>query len=211
MTLTKIKICGITDLTELKSVMSAGPDAVGFVVEVADSRHSISALEARELISRVPVYTKSVAVIAPEDVSEALSLARMTGADVLQVHGTLSPEEVGRLKGMVGQKIVASVPSGSRDLALQFSEVADAVLLDTLKDGKLGGTGEVHDWSLSADLARSLSLPVILAGGLNPSNVSQAIRSVRPYAVDVSSGVELQGRKDLDLARSFVSEVRSCL
>jgi phosphoribosylanthranilate isomerase len=86
----------------------------------------------------------------------------------------------------------------------------DAVLLDTLKNGKLGGTGEVHDWSVSADIARNLQIPVILAGGLNPSNVGKAIRTVRPYAVDVSSGVETAGRKDQEKIESFVREVRSC-
>jgi phosphoribosylanthranilate isomerase len=88
--------------------------------------------------------------------------------------------------------------------------VADAILLDTFKDGELGGTGIVHDWSLSAILAKELRVPVILAGGLNALNVGEAIRTVRPYAVDVSTGVETNGRKDREKVESFIKEVRSC-
>ena len=92
-----------------------------------------------------------------------------------------------------------------------MAAVADAVLLDTYKDGMLGGSGVAHDWNVSAALARRLSVPVILAGGLRPENVCEAVRKVRPYAVDVSSGVETDGRKDAMKMRAFVSGVKSCL
>ena len=156
----------------------------------------------------MPVFTKSVAVIAPDSPEEAVLMARKTGADLLQVHGTLEPEEIKELKKRVHQKVIAAVPPGIE--AHRMAGAADAVLLDTFKDGKLGGTGAVHDWSVSASLARNLQIPVILAGGLNPSNVGEAIRTVKPYAVDVSSGVETAGRKDQKKVESFVREVRSC-
>jgi phosphoribosylanthranilate isomerase len=195
---------------ELDCAISGGADAVGFIVEVEGSRHKISADDARELIKLVPVFTKSVAVIAPNSPEEAALLAKKTGADLLQVHGTLEPEEIKELKKRVHQKVIVAVPPGVE--AHRMAAVADALLLDTLKDGKLGGTGAVHDWSISAAIARDLrvSVPVILAGGLNPSNVGEAIRTVRPYAVDVSSGVETAGRKDQKKVESFVREVRSC-
>jgi phosphoribosylanthranilate isomerase len=193
---------------DLDCAISGGADAVGFIVEVEGSRHRISAEDARELIKRVPVFTKSVAVIAPDSPEEAVLIAQKTGADLLQVHGTLEPEEIKELKKLVPQKIIAAVPPGIE--AHRMAGAADAVLLDTLKDGKLGGTGAVHDWSVSASLARNLRVPVILAGGLNSSNVEEAIRTVSPYAVDVSSGVETAGRKDQEKIMSFVREVRSC-
>lgn len=206
--MTRVKVCGIMNEKDLDCAIAGGADAVGFIVEVEGSRHRISAEDARELIKLVPVFTKSVAVIAPDSPEEAVLLAQKTGADLLQVHGTLEPEEIKELKKRVHQKIIAAVPPGVE--AHRMAEAADAVLLDTLKNGKLGGTGAVHDWSVSAAISRNLQIPVILAGGLNPSNIGAAIRTVKPYAVDVSSGVETAGRKDQEKVESFVREVRSC-
>jgi phosphoribosylanthranilate isomerase len=205
---TRVKVCGIMNEKELDCAIAGGADAVGFIVEVEDSRHRISAEDASELIELVPVFIKSVAVIAPNSSEEAVLLARKTGADLLQVHGTLGPEEIKELKKRVHQKVIAAVPPGVE--AHRMAAAADAVLLDTFKDGKLGGTGAVHDWSVSAAVARDIQIPIILAGGLNPSNVGEAIRTVKPYAVDVSSGVEIAGRKDQEKVKSFVREVRSC-
>jgi phosphoribosylanthranilate isomerase len=211
---TRIKVCGIMNQIELSQAVSAGVDAVGFVVEIEDSRHRLSADEAASLIKNVPVFTKSVAVIAPKDANEAVSLARRTGADILQVHGSLSPADMLELKGRVHQKLVAAVAAGTESKAVQsFAKSADAILLDTLAGGKLGGTGAVHDWNHSAEITRSLNainIPVILAGGLKPENVAAAIRTVKPYAVDVSSGTETAGKKDLEKILSFVREVRQC-
>ncbi|HSD57573.1 MAG TPA: phosphoribosylanthranilate isomerase [Methanotrichaceae archaeon] len=215
--MTRIKVCGIMSESELLQAVFAGADAVGFVVEIDDSRHCLTAGEAADLIELVPVFTKSVAVIAPENVDEAVKLAARTKADVLQVHGSLAPKDLAELKSRVHQKLVAAVAAGAAGAAgagskeaMRFSMVADAVLLDTMVNGKLGGTGAVHDWNMSAEIVRSQKVPVILAGGLNPGNVAEAIRKVRPYAVDVSSGTETGGKKDPEKIRSFVREVRSC-
>ena len=134
-----------------------------------------------------------------------------TGADVLQVHGSLSAEDMAELKGRVAQKLVATVASDCKlDEIRDYAASADAVLLDTLCNGTLGGTGAVHDWNRSAALVKSLKIPVILAGGLNPGNVAAAIRKVGPYAVDASSGLETAGKKDPQKIFSFVREVRAC-
>jgi phosphoribosylanthranilate isomerase len=211
--MTRVKICGIMNPSELSMALEGGADAVGFVVDVEGSRHRIGPDLARKLISQVPVFTKSVAVVMPGSIRDAVDLANRTGADILQVHGTLDPGELLALKQKTGRnvRIVAAVPAGRMDLAFEFSKAADAVLLDTLKDGQLGGTGQVHDWLGSAEIVKALSVPVILAGGLKPGNVGLAIKAVRPYAVDVSSGVESNGCKDRVLIRDFVKEVRSCL
>lgn len=208
--MTRIKICGLTDQLDLSYALAAGADAVGFVVEIERSHRCISARAARALIEKVPVFVKSVAVISPQDLDDAVRLSRETKADLLQLHSHLNAVEIRALKGLVPQKIIAAAIASSHAVH-QLGEAADAVLLDTLKDGMLGGSGEIHDWNLSADLARSLSVPVILAGGLNSSNVREAIRKVRPYAVDVSSGVETEGRKDPAKMSAFVEQVRSCL
>jgi phosphoribosylanthranilate isomerase len=197
------------DTSDLECVLSSGADAVGFVVEVKGSRHSISAEDARELIAKVPVFAKSVAVIAPAGVDDAVDLARRTRADLLQIHSGFCPEDLIALRDSVCQKIIAAVAAGSQE-AYRLGLAADAVLIDTLKDGRLGGTGIAHDWNLSAEAARGIGTPVILAGGLNASNVADAICRVRPYAVDVSSGVETNGRKDPKKAGAFVRAVRMC-
>jgi len=208
--LTRVKICGLTDQLDLGYALAAGADAVGFVVEIERSHRCISAKAAGALIERVPVFVKSVAVISPHDLDDAVRLSRETKADLLQLHSLFGGAEIRELKGLVPQKIIAAATAGS-DAVNQLSRAADAVLLDTFKDGMLGGSGETHDWNLSADLARRLNVPVILAGGLNPSNVREAIGKVRPYAVDVSSGVETDGRKDPAKMSAFVEQVRSCL
>ena len=212
--MTRIKVCGIMNQMELSQAVYAGVDAVGFVVEIENSRHRLSADEAALLIKKVPVFTKSVAVIAPNDANEAVELAGRTGADILQVHGSLSPTDMLELKGRVHQKLIAAVAAGTESKAVQsFAKSADAILLDTLAGGKLGGTGAVHDWNHSAEITKSLnaiSIPVILAGGLKPENVAAAIRTVKPYAVDVSSGTETAGKKDPEKILSFVREVRQC-
>ena len=207
--MTRVKICGLIDQLDLRYALAAGADAVGFVVEIERSHRCISAKAARALIERVPVFVKSVAVISPRDLDDAVRLSRETEADLLQVHSLFGAAEIRQLKRLVPQKIIAATTAGSE--AVSQLDGADAVLLDTFKDGMLGGSGETHDWNLSAALARRLSVPVILAGGLNPSNVREAIGKVMPYAVDVSSGVETDGRKDPAKMAAFVEQVRSCL
>lgn len=207
--MTKIKVCGIMSEEELACAVMAGADALGFVVEIEDSRHSLSAGEAADLIRRVPVYTKSVAVVAPNDVNSAVRLAEKTKADVLQLHGKMAPRDLAELKSRVHQKLVVALAAETGIAeAKRYAMVADAILLDSMVDGKLGGTGKVHDWDLSREIVRNLKIPVILAGGLDPGNVAQAIERVRPYAVDVSSGLESSGKKDPEKIRSFVQEVR---
>jgi phosphoribosylanthranilate isomerase len=127
------------------------------------------------------------------------------------LHGSLKPRDLAELKVRVYQKLVAAISADAADGdARRYGMVADAVLLDSMVDGKLGGTGRVHDWGRSAEIVRSLKVPVILAGGLQAGNVAQAIEIVRPYAVDVSSGTETDGRKDPGKINSFVQEVRKC-
>ena len=107
------------------------------------------------------------------------------------------------------QPLLVPVGPGISDIA-SILDVADAILLDSMVEGTLGGTGKVHDWQVSAEIAASLKVPVILAGGLHPGNVTQAIEKVRPYAVDVSSGTETEGRKDPAKISSFLQAVRAC-
>ena len=164
--MTRVKICGIMNSDDLALALQAGADAVGFVVEIEDSRHCISAEEAADLIHKVPVYTKSVAVIHPCDLDDALRLADITRADVLQLHSSLPPSDVADLKSRTGSKLVVAVAADDGGQQQRYETVADAILLDSMVEGRLGGTGRVHDWDKSASIVRSLQVPVILAGDL---------------------------------------------
>ncbi|MDH7596732.1 MAG: phosphoribosylanthranilate isomerase [Methanothrix sp.] len=207
--MTRVKICGLTDEDELRCALKAGADAVGFIVEIERSRHRLSVDEARDLIEMVPPFTASVAVIEPDCVEDALRLAGCLESDALQIHGGISLEEIGEIRRRVPQRIIVAVPPGS-ERALEMSRVADAVLVDTPVSGGLGGSGRTHDWSVTARMRSMLRTPLILAGGLRPENIVDAIDAVKPYAVDVSSGVETNGRKDPAKIEEFVRRVRSC-
>lgn len=207
--MTRVKICGLTDEYELGCALNAGADAVGFIVEIGHSRHRLSAEEARELIGMVPPLTTSVAVLEPDGVEDAVQLAGYLESDALQIHGELSADEIAELRRRVHQRIIVAVPPGYESAA-ELSRVADAVLVDTPFLGGLGGSGMTHDWSVTARMRSTLQAPLILAGGLRPENVMDAINAVKPYAVDVSSGVETNGRKDPAKVEEFVRRVRSC-
>lgn len=211
--MTRAKICGIRDAAARDAAVAFGADAVGFVVEIPRSKRSIDRDEARKLIEGLPPFVSSVIVVEPGSVAEAASIALDTGADALQVNDSLSLEDLSTLADIVPQKLVAAVPAvpGILDKAQALQEVADALLVDSSDGGELGGTGTVHDWNISASLVRDIGIPVILAGGLDPENVAGAIETVRPYAVDVSSGVETDGMKDPEKIEAFLLEVRGCL
>lgn len=210
--MTRAKICGIRDPGARDAAVASGADAVGFVVEIPRSRRSIGRKEAKSLIRGLPPFVSSVVVMEPKSAAEAASIALDTGADVLQVNGTLAAEDLSTLREMVAARLVATVPAvpGALEEARRIAEVADALLVDSQEGGKLGGTGAVHDWNLSADLVEAVGAPVILAGGLSPENVAEAIRAVGPYAVDVSTGVETEGIKDPAKIAAFLREVRCC-
>ena len=210
--MTRAKICGIRDPGARDAAVASGADAVGFVVEIPRSRRSIGREEAKSLIRGLPPFVSSVVVMEPKSAAEAASIALDTGADVLQVNGTLAVEDLSTLREMVAARLVATVPAvpGALEEARRIAGVADALLVDSQEGGKLGGTGAVHDWNLSADLVEAVGAPVILAGGLSPENVAEAIRAVGPYAVDVSTGVETEGRKDPAKIAAFLREVRCC-
>jgi phosphoribosylanthranilate isomerase len=209
---TRAKICGIRDEGSRDVAVAAGADAIGFVVEIPRSKRSIDREKARGLIEGLPPFVSSVIVVEPQSAAEAANLVLDTGVDVIQINDSLSFEDMATLKKMVPARLVATVPArpGGLNHARRMAEVADALLIDSFEGGKLGGTGTVHDWNLSADLVRNVDVPVILAGGLDPENVAEAIEKVRPYAVDVSSGVETDGAKDPVKIEAFMKEVKSC-
>jgi phosphoribosylanthranilate isomerase len=211
----KVKICGIKTEHDLKMAINAGADAVGFITEVpVDSPRKISISEASSLISKVPVFVTSVLVIMPGNAYEAINMIHEAKPTAVQIHNALPLAELRKIRE-TGVRIIKTIPVSEHadtemliELIKDFSGIADAVLLDTAIDGKTGGTGVSHNWELSGKVVASAGMPVILAGGLTPLNVSEAVQCVRPYAVDTASGVETDGKKDEKKVIDFINNAR---
>ncbi len=207
----KVKICGIKTLADLNMAIECGADAVGFITEVpVDTPRKISIDTAHSLVKKVPIFIDSVLVIMPESASKAIAMIEEVRPDAVQIHGDLSLQELQQLRGRIDIPIIKTIGvSDFKDAILQVNKAlsaVDAILLDTI-GSKPGGTGMVHNWEVSAKIVDDCSLPVILAGGLTSENVSRAISIVKPYAVDVASGVEVNGNKVGRKVRAFISEV----
>jgi phosphoribosylanthranilate isomerase len=198
----RIKVCGVTRAEDALAAVRLGADALGFNFWPGSRRHLTSAA-AREIIALLPPFVTSVGVFVNQPEGEMRAIAAETGIQVFQLHGDEPPELCARLPLPVVKAIpVDQVRSLSRLLSYEVS----AFLLDTPSRG-YGGSGEPFDWSLAEGVSEVA--PVILAGGLTPENVAAAIRAVRPYAVDVASGVESSpGVKDMGKMSRFVSAVR---
>jgi len=197
--MTRAKVCGITSREELGIAVEAGVDAVGFVTEVPVETHRKLTREGtRELVEAAPPFVTTVAVVMPEDEENAAALARETGADAAQVHNGVGVEGAAEHAKVVERVEFDDEPS----------EATDAVILDSTDAQGAGGTGEKTDWTAAARFVDESDLPVVLAGGLEPSNVREAIEQVQPFAVDVSSGVERGETKDDVLVEKLMREVR---
>ena len=209
----RVKICGLTRKEDLEAAATAGADAVGFVVGVASSPRNLSLTEAKKLIRQVPPFVKSVLVTVPSTLEELAMAFEKLNPDAIQIHReNLHAAASVRLKIPNTLLIVAvnTNLANALDVVSKASKIFDSVLLDSFADGRYGGTGIVHDWELSKRLKQAIHpKPLILAGGLNPDNVAEAVRTVEPYAVDVSSGVERQpGVKDKLKMIEFVKNAK---
>lgn len=211
----KIKICGIRTEHDLAVAINAGADAVGFITEVpVDSPRKIPLAEASRLISKVPLFVTPVLVIMPENAHQAVRMVQAARPGAVQIHNALPLSELVKLRE-TGVKVIKTIPVSpdpdTDSLIKQINKlsgVVDAVLLDTALPGKSGGTGVPHNWEVSSKVVMNAGIPVILAGGLNPENVGDAVGRVRPYAVDTASGVETDGKKNEKKVLDFIKNAR---
>jgi phosphoribosylanthranilate isomerase len=198
----KIKICGLTRAEDVQAAVNAGADAIGFVFTASPRRISID--KAIELSAYVPGGVLRVGLFLNQDRSEIELVTGSVALDILQFHGSETEQECSRFK-LPWLKAVAMENAESVKQAEQNFPGAAGLLLDSHSKGTRGGSGKLFDWSLS----RPVEKPVWLAGGLNADNVIRAIQTVRPYAVDVSSGVEsAPGIKAPARLKAFVKAVR---
>jgi phosphoribosylanthranilate isomerase len=198
------KICGITRIEDALLAVAAGADALGFVF-YSKSPRAVSIEQARGIIAALPPFVTTVGLFVDADRSELTALLEGLPLDLLQFHGDETPADC---TGYGRPYIKALRVKPGDDIAQLAAPYEDAsgILLDTFVSGIPGGTGAAFDWSL---VPHNLSKPVILAGGLTPQNVLAAIEQVRPYAVDVSGGVEAsKGIKDAGKVEAFLREVR---
>lgn len=209
----RVKICGMMRSKDVSAALDNGADAVGFVVESPSSPRNLSLPQARKLMKPVPILATKVAVTFAQDRRSILKICSKLKPDALQLHRH-RPELIRTIRRTHSetQLILATAirDNSSVERARRTSSYSDAVLADTPSTTGMGGTGRTHDWKLSASLRNKLyPHPLILAGGLTPSNVQLAIKTIRPFAVDVSSGVEkVAGIKDHDKIRKFIMNAK---
>ncbi len=199
--MTQIKICGITSSGDARMASESGADAIGLVFYAPSPRY-VSAELATEIVSSLPPFTSSVALFVNAERDEIETILEQTAIDIIQFHGNESAEFCASFKRPY---IKAVRMKEGLDLYAVQEEFASArgLLLDTYKKGVPGGTGETFNWD---QVPHDLDLPIILAGGLVPDNISQAVRQIRPYAVDVSGGVEVsKGKKDRKKIVQFIN------
>ncbi|HKS12232.1 MAG TPA: phosphoribosylanthranilate isomerase [Pseudomonas sp.] len=204
MSTVRSKICGITRIEDALAAAEAGADAIGFVF-YAKSPRAVDVRQAREIIKALPPFVTTVGLFVNASRCELNEILEVVPLDLLQFHGDETPEDCdGYHRPWI--KALRVRPGDDLQAACQHYHNASGILLDTYVAGVPGGTGEAFDWSL---VPERLSKPVILAGGLSPDNVAQAIAQVRPYAVDVSGGVEqAKGIKDAAKIEAFLRAVK---
>jgi phosphoribosylanthranilate isomerase len=205
-----IKICGITNEPDAMAAIEAGADALGFNL-VRTSKRYIEIEKAADWIGKLPPAICKVAIVADPDWEDACRINHLAFIDALQLHGSESPEFCARLR-RAGIRFAKAVPvTGSKSLADLPDYSTDTVVLDSSADGAFGGTGKIFPWKFAPEFLRHHPrINVILAGGLNPQNVSEAVRLVRPRGVDVTTGVEKRpGKKDHRLVKAFIQAVHA--
>ena len=203
----RVKICGLTRGADLRAAVDAGADAVGVISEVpTDSAREVDPAKAAKLLADVPPFVTATLVTMPDSAERAVELVRTIGPDALQLHGEWTADEIRYIRAETERKVLLAVDADDPVRAEEFDAVADALVIDSTDDSGAGGTGETHDWAKTGDLAARLTSPVVLAGGLTADTVDEAVRVADPFAVDVSSGVELSdGRKDHNAVARFVA------
>jgi len=212
----RVKICGNRTAKDALKAVEYGADGIGLLVgQKHNSPDFISPDEAKDIILQLPPFVSSVLVTHLSAPDEIVSLAKELGVTMIQLHGDTTPGEAKAIKEELPYiklyKAIHVTGVEAIQNAETYADVVDAVILDTINvsTNQVGGTGQTHDWSISAQIVKGLSIPVILAGGLNPDNVVEAIKQVQPFAVDVNSGVkDADGYKDFEKLKSFIERAK---
>jgi phosphoribosylanthranilate isomerase len=208
-----VKICGLTREEDLAIAVSMGADAVGFLVGVPESPRNLTLKRAENLLSKVPIFIDKVVVTPPKSIEWLLEVNNMLKPSAIQIHGKNELDSKIIQNSIKDTRLIKTIYVTKNSLNKKIIEdlkTFDAILLDSFNKTQYGGTGKVHDWKLSRQIKKALEpIPVILAGGLTPDNIKESILTVKPYAVDVASGVESNpGIKDDKKIRTFIENAK---
>lgn len=201
----KVKICGITDMETAKRACEYGADALGFVF--AESKRKITPKRAEEIIQELPANVLKIGVFVNESVEVIQKIADECGLTHVQLHGDEDNYQIRRLN-IPSIKSLGVTSESDMKNAQRYE--TDYILFDSPKEKFHGGNGKTFSWELLGHMPKELRKKTILAGGLNALNIEEAIRTVRPYMVDVSSGVETEGKKDVEKIKQFIIKVKEC-
>jgi len=200
----KVKICGITNLTDAIAAVDFGADALGFVLFQGSPRY-ISYSDAASIIKKLPPLTTTIGVFVDERPEQIEKIIGLTGIDVVQLHGNEPPEICNFSRRII--KAIRVKYLESLNPLIHYKDRVSAFLLDTFTPEIFGGTGQIFNWDIALD-AKQFGR-IILAGGLTPDNIAEAVGRVRPYGVDVSSGVESEkGKKDHKKLKLFIERAK---
>lgn len=212
----RVKICGITNIEDALASCEYGADAIGFIFHRKSPRF-VDPDTAREIVKAIPPFVTTVGVFVDEDAGTINDIVKTVGLQVVQLHGNEPPEFCKNIKGKIiktfrikGARVI-NIGRGEQGVNKEMERYnVSAYLLDTYKEDVEGGTGITFNWGVARDAAKAGK--IILAGGLTPENVQQAINIAMPYAVDVSSGVEERpGKKDLKKVMEFIETAKGMI
>ena len=200
----KVKICGMTNLKDVKVAVDGGVDAVGFIFYKKSPR-SVTMQAVRKIVLELPPFVDSVGVFVNETAEQINKIADRCNLDRVQLHGNESPTFCKKIR----RRVIKAIRVKDIQSLKKLSDYpVSSFLLDTFSEDQYGGTGKVFDWNLAYPAKRYG--PIILAGGLTPNNVRQVIQRIQPYGVDVCSGVESQpGIKDHKKMKAFLKNVKA--
>ena len=201
----RVKICGITNPQDASMAVEMGVDALGFVF--ASSPRQITPEKARDLIRSIPPFVQMIGVFVDKDHAAIRKIIHFCGLDLVQLHGDESPEICHKFMPSAIKTFCLRDESSLQSIKPYYGKVR-AILFDTYSEIGRGGTGKTSDWDL-AIRGKHLGMPIILSGGLKHSNIEKAISTVKPYAVDISSGIEDRpGKKNYFLMRELMETIR---
>lgn len=201
----RVKICGITNYQDASNAVKLGVDGLGFIF--TPSPREITPEKAREIICAIPPFVQTVGVFVNEDPATIKKIIHFCGLDLVQLHGDEPPDLCHELMPYTIKAFRPKDEKGLSAIRLYVGRIR-AILFDTYSDEKRGGTGKTFDWDLAIK-GKELGVPVILSGGLTPSNIQMAISTVRPFAVDVNSGVEEHpGKKSPALMKRLMETIK---
>lgn len=213
----KIKICCIKTIAEAKMAIDLGASAIGLVSQMPSGPGIIDDNQIKAINSSIPNHISTFLLTSNTNAAEIIKQLRDMGTNTVQIVDRINNAEYNKIRNALPKikivQVIHVIDHNSVKEAITLAPYVDEILLDSgnpqLKTKILGGTGKTHNWTLSKTIREAISIPVWLAGGLNPQNIKAAIEMVRPYGVDVCSGVRTDGNLDIDKLNFFVNKIKT--